>query len=74
VIGVILALLILGCCGGVIYIRRNNDSGFASLTANIESDKQRMIKPGGMMSMGSSSNSNGSTSNSNNNNNNNNNN
>lgn len=61
--GVIASLLILGCCGGVLYIRRNNDSGFASLTANIESDKQRMIKPGGMMSMGSSSNGNASNSN-----------
>jgi len=61
--GVIASLLILGCCGGVFYIRRNNDSGFASLTANIESDKQRMIKPGGMMSMGSSSNGNASNNN-----------
>ncbi|KAL4457028.1 hypothetical protein ABPG74_014666 [Tetrahymena malaccensis] len=56
IVVLIVIVLVFGCCGAVIYVRRRNDSGFASLTAQLEKDKQVMIKKGGgMMSMGSGS-------------------
>ncbi|KAL4508326.1 hypothetical protein ABPG72_003630 [Tetrahymena utriculariae] len=56
IVVLIVIVLVFGCCGVVIYVRRRNDSGFASLTAQLEKDKQVMIKKGGgMMSMGSGS-------------------
>ncbi|EAR99519.2 transmembrane protein, putative (macronuclear) [Tetrahymena thermophila SB210] len=56
IVVLIVIVLVFGCCGAVIYIRRRNENGFASLAAQLEKDKQLMIKKGGgMMSMGSGS-------------------